>query len=112
MAGKKFNTEYYEFLAKRIREHDCDAFTELYHDTCSSLYQYAFYFLKDAHMAQDALQEVYISVYKNIDSLKTDRLLFPWMKQITYHVCCDFTRKNAAITNTRTRLCWNLWRIR
>lgn len=55
MAGKKFNTEYYEFLAKRIREHDCDAFTELYHDTCSSLYQYAFYFLKDAHMAQDAL---------------------------------------------------------
>lgn len=97
MASKKFNAEYYEFLAERIRDHDRDAFTELYHETCSSLYQYAFYFLKDTQLAQDALQEVYISVYKNIDSLKTNRLLIPWMKQITYHVCCDFARKNTSI---------------
>lgn len=102
MSSKKFNAEYYEFLAERIRKHDCDAFTELYHNTCSSLYQYAFYFLKDAHMAQDALQEIYISVYKNIDSLKTNRLLIPWMKQITYRVCCDFSRKNSVITKHET----------
>lgn len=83
MASKKFNTEYYAFLAKRIREHDQKAFTELYYATYDDLYRYTFYFIKDGHMAQDALQEVYISIYKNISSLKSDKLFYSWMKQIT-----------------------------
>ncbi len=99
MASKKFNTEYYAFLAKRIRDHDQKAFTELYYATYDDLYRYTFYFIKDAHMAQDALQEVYISIYKNISSLKSDRLFYSWIKQITHHVCCDFLRKSGSITN-------------
>lgn len=31
--------------------------------------------------------------------LKSDKLLYSWLRQITYHVCCDFTRKNRAITS-------------
>ena len=99
MASKKFNTEYYAFLAKRIREHDQKAFTELYYATYDDLYRFAFYFIKDAHMAQDALQEVYISIYKNIFSLKSDKLFYSWIKQITRHVCRDFLRKNGRIFN-------------
>lgn len=99
MASKKFNTEYYAFLAKRIREHDKNAFTELYDITHDNLYKYISYFLKNEHLAQDALQEVYILVFKNISMLKSDKLLYSWLRQITYHVCCDFARKNRAITS-------------
>lgn len=102
MASKKFNTEYYAFLAKRIREHDQKAFTELYYATYDDLYRFAFYFIKDAHMAQDALQEVYISIYKNISSLKSDNLFYSWIKQITRYVCYDFLRKNGRISNHET----------
>lgn len=102
MASKKFNIEYYALLAKRIHDHDQNAFTELYYATYNDLYRYTFYFIKDAHMAQDVLQEVYISIYKNISSLKSDRLFYSWIKQITHHVCCDFLRKNGRISKYET----------
>ncbi len=93
----KFDIEYYTLLARRIRKQDQDTFTELYHATYNNLYHYAYYFLKDAHLAQDALHEIYLIVYRSISSLKDDRLFYPWMKQITYHVCCDFQRKNSSV---------------
>lgn len=98
MGSKKFNAEYYAFLSKRIREHDKNAFTELYYASYDDLYRYAFYFLKDTHMAQDALQEIYISVYNNIGSLKSDQVFYAWLKQITRHVCYDFLRKQGRIS--------------
>ena len=97
----KFDIEYYTLLARRIRKQDEDAFTELYHATYNNLYRYAYYFLKDAYLAQDALHEIYIIVYRSISSLKEDRLLYPWMKQITYHVCCDFQKKKRLRCGTR-----------
>lgn len=100
--GNRFNVEYYSLLASRIRRHDSDAFTELYHTTYQDLYRYAYYFLKDAHLAQDALHEIYILIWRSISSLKEDRLLYSWMKQITYHVCCDFLRKNTVLRDHET----------
>ena len=44
--GNRFNVEYYSLLASRIRRHDSDAFTELYHTTYQDLYRYAYYFLR------------------------------------------------------------------
>ena len=49
--------------------------------------------VNDKNVAQDILQEIYLSVYRNISSLKLDRLLIPWMRQITYHICCDYSKK-------------------
>lgn len=102
MIKSKFNSNYFEYLAKCIRRHDKNAFTELYNTTSEDLYRYAFYFLKDSHTAQDALQEIYISIYKNISSLKSDRLLYSWIRQITYHVCCNFMRKKNSISTYET----------
>lgn len=93
MATEKFDYQYYAYLASRIRKGDNNAFAELYDATYESLYRYAYYFLKSPDLVPDALQEIYISVYKNIHSLKLDKLLIPWMKQIAYHICCDFARK-------------------
>lgn len=102
MADKLFDYAYYACLAKRIRQNDGNAFTELYQYTCKDIYRYICYILKDEHLAQDALQEIYISVYKNIACLKEDRLLYSWMRQITYHVCCDFLRKPASTHENTT----------
>ena len=96
MAKTSFDQQYYALLASRIREHDADAFAELYATTHKMLYRRISYFLHDSNDAQDAMQEVYMSVYKNIGNLKLDRLLIPWMLQITYHICCDFARDSKA----------------
>lgn len=50
--------------------------------------------LHDPDDVHDALQEIYMSVYENIGSLRLDRLLVPWMRQIAYHVCCDMLRRD------------------
>ena len=96
MAKGSLDQQYYALLASRIREGDSDAFTELYTATYDSLYRSVYYFLRDPDDVHDALQEIYTSVYKNIGSLKIDRLLLPWIRQIAYHVCCDFARQAKA----------------
>lgn len=98
----KLDIEYYSLLAQRIRERDVDAFTEMYYATYNNLYRYACYFLKDAHLAQDALHEIYILIWRSISSLKENRLFYPWVRQIAYHVCCDFQRKSQAVASHET----------
>lgn len=98
----KLNIEYYALLAERIRERDTDAFTEFYYATYNDLYRYAYYFLKDAHLAQDALHEIYILIWRSISALKENRLFYSWIRQIAYHVCCDFQRKSTATASHET----------
>ena len=94
MPNSSFDQQYYALLASRIREGDPDAFAELYGATYDMLYRSVYYFLRNPDDVRDALQEIYISVYKGIDNLKIDRLLLPWMRQIAYHVCCDFAQQS------------------
>ena len=96
MAKGNFDQQYYALLASRVREGDPDAFAELYSVTYETLYRSVYHLLRNPDDIHDALQEVYISVYKNIHSLKIDRLILPWMRQIAYHVCCDFLRQTKA----------------
>lgn len=96
MANSSFDQQYFALLASRVREGDPDAFAELYAATHDTLYRSVWYVLRNPEDAQDVMQEIYISVYKNIGSLKIDRLLLPWMRQIAYHSCCDFLRETRA----------------
>lgn len=93
MAKGETDYQYYAHLARQIREGNETAFAELYEHTYPAFYRYVYYFLKDQDVISDALQEIYISIYKNISHLKMDRLLYSWAKQIAYHVCCDFAQK-------------------
>ena len=93
MAKRSFDQQYFALLASRIREGDPDAFAELYDATYEPLYNRVRCFFRDPDDVRDALQEIYIAVYKNIGSLKLDRLLVPWMRQIAYHTCCDLVRQ-------------------
>ena len=87
-----FDQQYFALLASRIRAQDADAFAEFYDATHAMLRRRIHGFLRDPDSVQDAMQEVYIAVYKNIGALKLDRLLVPWTLQIAYHVCCDFAQ--------------------
>ncbi len=93
MAKGNLNYQYYAHLARRIREGDQDAFAELYESTYPDLYRYVFYFLKEPDAVDDVLQETYISIYRNIGSLKLDQVFLSWIKQIVYHECCDYLRR-------------------
>ena len=67
----------YNYLAELVlktQRGDSEAFAELYTATYQKQYRFAYRYAKDAYLAQDILQDVYILVLKNINALKNPRL--------------------------------------
>lgn len=83
------NHQYLAGLVLRFQQRDADAFAELYALTYNKVYNYARHYLKDEYLAQDALQEVYISAFRNIDKLSDPTLFTAWLNRISFHVCYD-----------------------
>lgn len=90
---KEPNHQYIAGLVLRAQQADSNAFTEIYALTYNKVYNYTRHYLKDDYLAQDAMQEVYISVLKNICMLKDPTLFIAWLNQIAFHVCYDISRK-------------------
>ena len=84
---------YVADLVTRAQSGDSDAFAELYATTYQKQYYFAYCYLKDEHLAQDALQETYILALKNLFKLKDPSLAVAWLNQINFRVCYNFHKK-------------------
>lgn len=72
----------YNYLAELVlktQRGDSEAFAELYTATYQKQYRFAYRYAKDAYLAQDILQDVYILVLKNINALKNPRKSSSWI---------------------------------
>lgn len=90
---KEYDYKQIAQLVIRSAKGDSDAFAGLYALTYDKTYRYAYHYLKDSHLAQDALQEIYIQALKNIDRLSEPTLFIAWLNRISFHVCYDMSRK-------------------
>ena len=79
MATLDYN--YVADLVVNAQTGDSDAFAELYAATYQRQYHFAYTYLKDEYLAQDALQETYIIALKNLSKLKDPMLLIAWLNQ-------------------------------
>lgn len=95
---KELNIQYLAGLVIRARQSDSDAFAELYALTYNRVYNYARHYLRDDFLAQDALQEVYISALKNLNKLNDPTLFIAWLNRISFHVCYDISQKQGSMT--------------
>ena len=84
---------YVADLVSRSQTGDSDAFAELYAATYQRQYHFAFCYLNDEYLAQDALQETYILALKNIMKLKDPSLVIAWLNQINFRVCYNLQKK-------------------
>lgn len=90
---KDLNISYIAGLVIRAQHSDSDAFAELYALTYNKVYNYTRHYLRDAFLAQDAMQEVYILALKNIGKLNDPTVFTAWLNRICFHVCYDMTKK-------------------
>jgi len=95
----ELNTSYIAGLVLRAKANDSDAFAELYALTYNKVYNYARHYMKDDHLAQDALQETYILALKNLNKLNDPSLFIAWLNRITFTVCYDMNSKNKQNSN-------------
>lgn len=88
----EYSHEYIGEFVKRAQCGDSDAFAELYNMTFNKVYNYSRHYLRDDYLAQDAVQEVFISALKNIQKLNDPTLFVAWLNQISFHVCFDMAK--------------------
>lgn len=84
---------YLSKLVEQAQNGSADAFAELYAATYKKQYKFAYQYLKDDFLAQDALQEVYIHALKNLNRIRDSKLFLSWLSQINFRVCFDMYRK-------------------
>lgn len=53
--------------------------------------------ISDKDDSEDLLQEVLIKIYKNLDSLKQDEKIYPWIYQIARNSIIDYYRRKSKI---------------
>ena len=73
-----------EELLEQIYKKDSNAFTTLYDMYSKSLYGVIYNLLKNKEEAEDVLQEVFVKIWKNIDSYNDSKgRFFTWILNIS-----------------------------
>lgn len=75
-----------------------EAFNVFYNYTSKYVYSRAKALSNDEQTANDIMQEVYISAYKNINSLKSNDSVFAWLRTITFNASNRIMKKNKTET--------------
>ena len=84
---------YLNDLVVKAQRGSSNAFAELYAATYQRQYAYSCRYLKDVHLAQDALQESFIRALRGLGRLQNPDLFIAWLGQINFRVCYKMQEK-------------------
>jgi RNA polymerase sigma-70 factor (ECF subfamily) len=80
-------------LILKCRENDPNAQMKLYDRYCEAMFRTAYNFVKQEDVAQDIMQESFISAYKNMDSFNGESSFGSWLKRIVINRSLDWLKK-------------------
>lgn len=70
---------------------------EVYNRYCKAMYNVAHRIVKDAHFAEDVMQEGFLRAFLKIDDYKKEVAFGAWLKRIIVNYSIDFYKKNNQI---------------
>ncbi|HZS08288.1 MAG TPA: sigma-70 family RNA polymerase sigma factor [Blastocatellia bacterium] len=73
--------------------HPHASFTEIVREHQSMVLSLAYHFLHDHGLAEELAQEVFLSLYQNLASIKSPEHLKFWLRKVTSHRCIDYIRR-------------------
>ncbi len=80
-------------LLERLCRGEEQAYLELFDLFSKRVYSLVFRMVRDASLAEDLTQEVFLKVFKRIGTLKDPSKLSAWMMQIAHNTCLDWLKK-------------------
>ena len=80
-------------LVERARGGDREAFAVLVHQVSDSLYAVAFRILRDAGLAEDALQNALVLAWRQLPHLRDADRFGAWIHRILVHACYDESQR-------------------
>ena len=84
----------YPSIIERIKQHDQEAFTILYHDTKNAVYSIIYAIVKQRQTTEDLMQDTYMKMLKNIHQYHGKVKFITWLITIAKHIAIDYYRKN------------------
>lgn len=83
-----------EELLKKAASGDIASFETIILESQNYVWSYALRFLGDYHVAEDAVQEIYIKIYKGLPKFDNRSTFKTWLFSVTRNTCVDSYRKN------------------
>ncbi|HUR81237.1 MAG TPA: sigma-70 family RNA polymerase sigma factor [Thermoanaerobaculia bacterium] len=77
----------------RARSGDHDAFAQLIEQHESMVFSLAWNFFGDRGRAEEVAQDVFLQLYRHLDSIESDAHVLFWLRQVTTRRCIDLTRR-------------------
>jgi RNA polymerase sigma factor (sigma-70 family) len=96
-AGKRFLSDDETELIRQVKQGSRHAYQVLYQQYCGRVYGICYRLLGDASTAEDTVQEVFIQVWKKIDSFREESKFSTWLYSVA---------TNLAVTHYRKRNTW------
>ena len=81
-------------FTEKLKKGSNEAFEKLVKDYKTRIYSVSVGMLGNREDALDAVQEVFIKIFRSIHTFKGDSALSTWIFRITKNVCIDCIRKN------------------
>ncbi|MCX7550756.1 RNA polymerase sigma factor [Xanthomarina sp. F2636L] len=92
-------------IVSLLQKGDKKAITLLYENYADALYGVILKVLNDEDLAQDALQETFIKIWKNAKSYNVKKAkLFTWLYRIAYNTAIDKVRSQTNKTNKEVQI--------
>lgn len=86
-------------IVQELRNKNPRAIEYLYAAYHQKIYAFIFYLIKDSHISQEIMQDVFVKVWTNIEIYNPNvSILYTWMINITRNLCLD-KLKNSSFKN-------------
>lgn len=82
-------------VVARCRRGDLSAYEELYRRHSRRLYNVAYRMTGNAADADDLLQEIFLQVYRRLETFRGDAALGTWLYRLAVNCCLDHVRSKA-----------------
>jgi RNA polymerase sigma-70 factor (ECF subfamily) len=69
------------------------AFAELVREHQSMVFSIACHFLRDRSLAEEIAQDVFLQLYRNLESLESEAHVAFWLRRVTSNRCVDYVRR-------------------
>ena len=90
----------HKYLINRSQEGDRKAQSELYKLYAGAMYNICRRMIGDEDEAKDVLQDVFVTVFTNINKLKEEATFSAWVKRIVVNQCINTLKKKRLVTNS------------
>ncbi|MBC2871827.1 sigma-70 family RNA polymerase sigma factor [Bittarella massiliensis] len=84
-------------LLVRAREGDERAFDQLYRATADIQWKQAYAMLHDAGLAEDAVQETYLTLYRHMGQIDSPKALVAYLNRTAYRVCLRLAQRQKQV---------------